>query len=241
MAERQRAQDRFTGSGCYVELDLPDGSVVTLAQDLKVGDRVYYSRAYRLISEIEDYAPPVPEDVSAAIAQLQHHARLGEMDKVAELSRQLNSTALDLHARNGDEIRLRFDSSRWPSRLRLAYGTRVAVKDNARRKPRPTGPTLTEIAQRISAHLKRFEADEQINRHSDERVSQRGLRPYFNAGASRSGRYVRVTYITYQLGLNLPREDALVYLQWLDAGNVGKHQRALREYKQSAADSADAS
>lgn len=86
---------------------------------------------------------------------------------------------------------------------------------------------LTEIAQRINAHLKRFESDPKINvltldfKYKTHR--------YYHAGAYRSGRYVSVCYISYQGSSHLNRASALSYLVWLDAGNVGMHYTAERE------------
>lgn len=48
-----------------------------------------------------------------------------------------------------------------------------------------------------------------------------------DSGASASGRYVYVQYISYQVSTALSKADALVYLEWLDAGNVGRHYKAL--------------
>lgn len=79
---------------------------------------------------------------------------------------------------------------------------------------------LTEIAERINAHLKRFERDAKINiRHQ---IFNRT--PYYNAGAGIAGRYVHVGYVSYgQDDSHLTRTEAEKYLVWLDAGNVGKH------------------
>jgi hypothetical protein len=78
-----------------------------------------------------------------------------------------------------------------------------------------------DIAARILSHLKRFESDPVIN------VRQRNLLPYWNSSASESGRYVYVQYIGYQGQSHLTKAQALVYLAWLDAGNVGRHYQAL--------------
>ena len=78
---------------------------------------------------------------------------------------------------------------------------------------------LTELAHKISAHLKRFEADPQINAPHKEQ----GIRPYFHAGAMKNGRWVAVVYVSFQGWTNLTRQHAERYLAWLDAGNIGKH------------------
>ena len=83
---------------------------------------------------------------------------------------------------------------------------------------------LDEIAKRILAHLKRFEADPVIN----ARNRKYGTTPYYYSMAYRAGSRVAVCYVTYQGASNLTKDEALKYLAWLDAGNVGRHWRALR-------------
>lgn len=85
-----------------------------------------------------------------------------------------------------------------------------------------------EIADKIREHLKRFEADPTINK------KHRGLSTYWSVGAGASGRYVYVQYIAYQGSTALSKADALVYLAWLDAGNVGRHYKALDGVKVTA-------
>lgn len=82
---------------------------------------------------------------------------------------------------------------------------------------------LQEIANRIKDHLKRFEADKSINATKDDR----SICPYYNAWATSAGRYVRITYVSFQGSSSLTKSEAEKYLQWLDAGNVGKHYKAL--------------
>ena len=81
--------------------------------------------------------------------------------------------------------------------------------------------SLTEIANRINAHLKRFEADPKIN------ALQHKTRPYYYAGAYRAGRFVNVIYVTYQGSSSLGMSEAVRYLAWLDKGNIGRHYEAL--------------
>ena len=83
---------------------------------------------------------------------------------------------------------------------------------------------LDEIANRIAAHLARFEKDKTINKPFGT-----GVKPYYFSHAYRGGRYVRVIYVTYHEADSLTREEALAYLAWLDAGNVGKHWKVRRE------------
>lgn len=85
---------------------------------------------------------------------------------------------------------------------------------------------LRDIAAKIGAHLKRFEADK-LGVNKDDRGDGTGCRPYYIAGAGVAGRYVWVRYVSYQGAQHLTREEALAYLAWLDAGNVGRHFQAL--------------
>ena len=87
--------------------------------------------------------------------------------------------------------------------------------------------TLTEVASRINAHLKRFEGDPAINRYADARREQDKLRPYYFAHANRAGGRVSIQYVAYQGGSCISKADAEKYLTWLDAGNVGRHFQAL--------------
>ena len=43
-----------------------------------------------------------------------------------------------------------------------------------------------------------------------------------------AGRYIGICYVNYQGHSNVTRADAERYLEWLDAGNVGKHHQAPR-------------
>ena len=94
------------------------------------------------------------------------------------------------------------------------------AKKMAKRDPqsKPKALKLGEIADRIHAHLKRFENDPVINAP----VALR--KPYYAAGADQRGAYVRVRYVSYGGGgTNLTKAEARRYLIWLDAGNVGTH------------------
>lgn len=89
--------------------------------------------------------------------------------------------------------------------------------------------TLKEIATRIDAHLKRFEADPKINKEGE---GTSGYRPYRRAGAwYAGGGWINVMYEPYQLIRSLRRIDAVCYLAWLNRGNIGTHRQALREGK----------
>lgn len=77
---------------------------------------------------------------------------------------------------------------------------------------------LQEIADRINDLLRKFEGDPAINI-----VNRYGTRTYFRPSAFAAGSKVKITYISYQGASCLSRAEALKYLQWLEAGNVGKH------------------
>jgi len=92
-----------------------------------------------------------------------------------------------------------------------------------------------ELAQKIDAHLKRFERDPEINpgKRFDKEAKEwipdeMGIRDYYGARAHGDRHRVWVIYVTYQGGDHLSIEDAQKYLAWLDAGNVGRHFEALR-------------
>ena len=80
-----------------------------------------------------------------------------------------------------------------------------------------------EIAHRITAHLRRFEKNPVINA---DRPDHGNTAPYLHAFASHSGRWVYVQYLSYQGDNALTKQEAMRYLEWLDAGNVGKHWEA---------------
>lgn len=93
--------------------------------------------------------------------------------------------------------------------------------------PKVAKLTVKEIAARIAAHLRRFEHDPKINVEC-----QPGLHCYYMAGAYACGNgRVGVRYVAYQGSTVLTRDDAIVYLVWLDAGNVGDHRAALKKKK----------
>lgn len=84
---------------------------------------------------------------------------------------------------------------------------------------------VKEIGERIDAHLKRFEADPKINIDLSEHGT--GLHTYYRAGAAGSRARVYISYVAYQGHTALKKPEAYEYLRWLDAGNVGKHWKAL--------------
>jgi hypothetical protein len=85
---------------------------------------------------------------------------------------------------------------------------------------------LTTIADRITLHLIRFEADPVINARPVQLLSMSNptRAPYSDPSAWRSMRGVSVSYRgDLYPGHELTRSEAERYLQWLDAGNVGMH------------------
>lgn len=92
---------------------------------------------------------------------------------------------------------------------------------------------LNEIAARIDAHLKRFERDKVINA---PKAQLGNTSPYFYANAIRAGRFVRVIYVSYQGERMLTKDEAIAYLQWLDAGNVGTHYHQQHEQERAKCD-----
>lgn len=88
---------------------------------------------------------------------------------------------------------------------------------------------LAEIADRITAHLRRFETDTTINAPD----TKYRLRTYYNASAWRMGARIAVAYISFQVADRLSRDAALAYLAWLDKGNVGTHYEFERQTAQA--------
>jgi hypothetical protein len=96
--------------------------------------------------------------------------------------------------------------------------------------------TLSEICGEIDGYLRRFEADPEVNAPvrwvRDGQIHTAG-RPYYNARAGRAGNRCWVSYVSYQHTAHLTRAEAEAYLDWLKAGNVGKHYECL--YRESCA------
>lgn len=85
--------------------------------------------------------------------------------------------------------------------------------------------TLAEIAQKMDAHLKRIAEDPALNPTGTGK-----LRPYFHPFAAVAGRYVKVSYVSYQSTWSMPKSVAAAYLAWLEAGNVGKFDNKGRSF-----------
>lgn len=76
---------------------------------------------------------------------------------------------------------------------------------------------LTEIAQRIKAHLDRLAANPETARNA------KGHARFWTPNACAAGRYVKVTYVSYQHTSALSKDEALRYLEALDAGCTVPH------------------
>ena len=86
---------------------------------------------------------------------------------------------------------------------------------------------LREIGEKIDAHLKRIEADPELNpKVTIGRVT--GPR-FWKAVAFQSGNRIYLVYKGYQPGTTVTKAEALAYLEKLDAGEVGRHFELLRE------------
>jgi hypothetical protein len=85
---------------------------------------------------------------------------------------------------------------------------------------------LSEIGVRISRHLRRLEAKQEQERGG--RKDEVGRRRFYVASAGQVGRYVSVSYITYQGSTNLTKAEAVHYLHALDNGFNGTHSALFR-------------
>lgn len=90
---------------------------------------------------------------------------------------------------------------------------------------------MAEIAAEIDAILKRYEADKARNtiKWTDRNGVERTNNHFYCAGAHASGRFVYVTYVSYQGTTALTRERAERYLAWLKAGGYGSHWAGERD------------
>ncbi len=101
----------------------------------------------------------------------------------------------------------------------------VKKADTRRRAGRPG---LDECAERITSHLKRFEADAGIN--VAQKTGSLTLKPYNMPSAQRRGTRLRIRYADpLGQGTPLTANETREYLAWLDAGNVGKHWESQKE------------
>jgi hypothetical protein len=87
--------------------------------------------------------------------------------------------------------------------------------------------TITQIAAKIDAHLKRWQADPAINKTIHQREMR--LKTFCMAGCHRAGRFIQITYVSYIGHHSLVKFQAEKYLEWIEAGNVGYHWDAMEE------------
>lgn len=91
--------------------------------------------------------------------------------------------------------------------------------------------TPRELAREIHSRLKAIEMNPAKNK-----VSEENPKPLlFHSSSSYSGRYIVVTYISYQGGSNLERDEAARYLKGLREGYVGRHYEFFRKDNQPTA------
>lgn len=93
----------------------------------------------------------------------------------------------------------------------------------------------TEIARdlglKINRHLQRFSRDPQISlgKRYDEEAKAWMPGDYYGAHSRGDRHRVWIIYVAYQESSYLEIAVAQKYLEWLDAGNVGRHGSALQE------------
>lgn len=98
-------------------------------------------------------------------------------------------------------------------------------------KPKPdtlADLTTEQVAQRLNAHLQRWEADKTIN----ESMGSSGCGRYYKASAyALNKNKVQVCYISYQGSTSLTRLQAVWYLALIEERKfVGRHHEAFRQY-----------
>lgn len=76
-----------------------------------------------------------------------------------------------------------------------------------------------DIAAKINEYYKRFEHDPKVNTITRSDGSKDTL--FYNAGCYASGSHIMIWEISYQIKSSLKKEEALEFLEWLEAGNTG--------------------
>lgn len=86
--------------------------------------------------------------------------------------------------------------------------------------------TMSELAEWINLYLKMFEGDPKINKKDDRNIPR-----FWHSFCHYPGRgpKISVKYISFQHTSTLSKAEAEKYLEWLEAGNVGRHYEALRD------------
>lgn len=99
------------------------------------------------------------------------------------------------------------------------------VKDRIARSENKTQAFIAEqLASAIDGYLKHFVATQTSQDNPDE-----GRGAFYLASAYARQNRVVITYISYQGETPITIEEAERYLEWLGAGNVGRHFEALRD------------
>jgi len=92
--------------------------------------------------------------------------------------------------------------------------------------------SMAELAEWIHLHLKAMENDPKINTRAPDRIpGVKGLQRLWHSSAYYAGRgpKIQVTYISFQGSSTLSREEAEIYLAYLESGKTGRHYEALRD------------
>jgi hypothetical protein len=89
---------------------------------------------------------------------------------------------------------------------------------------------LSDIATSIGAHLRQFSQTPSIAEKSwiDGNGKERKLTLFWSPRCFRAGSRVKIRYVNYQYESSMTKAEALQYLEWLNAGNVGRHYDCLR-------------
>lgn len=89
--------------------------------------------------------------------------------------------------------------------------------------------TLPQIAEHITTHLKRMEANPTINTAPGMRPEST-MRIFVRPWAYHSGSKLALIYRAWDVHspAYLTKSEAQKYLEWLDAGNSGRHYEALK-------------
>lgn len=92
---------------------------------------------------------------------------------------------------------------------------------------------LKEIAEKINAHLKRWEADPVINKNT--KPDRSGSSDYYDARAWASGARVGIQYIGYQGFSHMSKAEAEEFLSLIEGGYVGKHFHVVGKFSKKQA------
>jgi hypothetical protein len=98
-------------------------------------------------------------------------------------------------------------------------------RGNNKNKGESMKESCRQIAEKINKYLQKFEEDPLINKTDKYRTH-----PFYYAQAYGTTR-VNICYVSYQGISKLTKEEALIYLRWLEKGNIGRHYEALKKIK----------